>query len=282
MGDFNRHTAILGGLQINYVSKGEGIPMIFLHNGGGFWQTWEKQLTYFSANYKVYAIDWPGCGDSEYAGIPLVLDITAKVLKEFIDHIHVSTFYLVGNCIGASCALDYAIQFPDKVIKLVLMNICPGDLLLPTFVNKKHITSLQHKPKTRKLYSRLLRVFFPGILTRFYFPRILFGKSIRSADPMFKKYRQKQKEENQIRTRYDLVFFAFSYNIDRIIRDKIVPKHLLIWGSENKVASLEKYGYHHKSLLQPEAFHVILNAGHLCQYESPDEVTKIIEDYIYA
>lgn len=280
MTDFKKHTAILGGLKINYVMKGEGTPMIFLHNGGGFWQTWEKQLAYFSVNYQVYAIDWPGCGDSEYAGMPLVLDITAKVLKEFIDHINVSKFYLIGNCIGASCALDYAIQFPDRVINLVLMNICPGDLLLPTFVNKKHIASLQYKPRTRMLYGHLLRILFPGIITRFYFPRILFGKDVNSADPMFRKYRQKQKEENQIRTRYDLVFFAFSYNTNRIIQDRIVPKHLLIWGSENKVAGLEKYGQPHKKMLQPEVFYVVENAGHLCQYESPDEVTKMIEEYI--
>ena len=54
------------GLRINYASGGAGPPMLFLHNGSGFWQSWQHQLNYFSEWYSVYAIDWPGCGGSDY------------------------------------------------------------------------------------------------------------------------------------------------------------------------------------------------------------------------
>ena len=34
-----------------------------------FWQCWYHQIKYFAKSYKVFAIDWPGCGESETTDI---------------------------------------------------------------------------------------------------------------------------------------------------------------------------------------------------------------------
>ena len=46
-------------------------------------------------------------------------DQAASVL-EFIDALGIDKFYIVGSSIGASVALDIAINVPDRVKKLVL------------------------------------------------------------------------------------------------------------------------------------------------------------------
>lgn len=271
---------VLANLSINVVEAGEGYPILFLHNGGGFWQSWQSQLAYFSKTNKVYAIDWPGCGESEYPGQPLNLAILNKVLTAFIETKEISALHLVGNCIGASVSLHFAIQNPSSINKLVLFNVCPGDLMLPRFVSKEKIAKLDPFSKKKARFHFALKLFSPGIIVKRVFPKILFGKSIKSSDPLFKKYRVKQGQKNQQQSRVDLFFSAHSYNLEPIIRDQTIPKHMLIWGEENSVAKLKTYGYDNYKVLKSESFHIIPNAGHLCAYEKPDEVNAILSDYL--
>ena len=50
----------IGKYWINYVDQGKGQPMIFLHNGGGFWQSWVHQVTFFSKI--IEHLPWIGLG----------------------------------------------------------------------------------------------------------------------------------------------------------------------------------------------------------------------------
>jgi pimeloyl-ACP methyl ester carboxylesterase len=187
----------LNGLSVNYVHGGSGFPILFLHNGNGFWQSWKHQLDYFSQHYTVYALDWPGCGESEPPVTPLFLDVMHAVLEEFVRVLGLTKFHLVGNCIGASEALKYSIAHSSHVDKLVLMNICPGDLLLPRWVNKEKAASYRNQPSAMRKRAKLLGALFPSIITKRVFPRILFGNSIRSSDTLFRMYRRRQKEPGQ-------------------------------------------------------------------------------------
>ena len=49
---------------IHFIKKGQGPNLIFLHNGGGFHEIWEKQIDFFSKKYTCYAIDLMGFGES--------------------------------------------------------------------------------------------------------------------------------------------------------------------------------------------------------------------------
>ncbi len=270
---------LLGKFKVNVAEAGDGFPIIFLHNGGGFWQSWQSQLTYFSTKYKVYGIDWPGCGESDYPDELLTLSVINKVLIDFIDIKGLNSFHLVGNCIGASLALQFAIDHPQMVKKLVVMNVCPGDLMLPPLVNKKKIAQLDPNSKRKARLNFIVKFVTPNIIVRRVFPKILFGKSIESTDPLFRKYRIKQGEKNQKKSRVDLFFSAHSYNLNPIIEGKTIPDHLLLWGEENRVAPLNTYGHATYNLLKSEEFHVISNAGHLCAYEKPNEINAILDAY---
>jgi pimeloyl-ACP methyl ester carboxylesterase len=280
MKDISEKTYHLAGLAINVASAGDGRPVIFLHNGGGFWQSWLHQIKYFRRFFKVYAIDWPGCGKSEYPGYPLNQSLTVRVLKEFIELNNMARVILIGNCIGASAALEYGLGQEKKVEQLIMMNICPGNELIPRIFNKKKIANLKTNSRAFKFRYKMLQVLVPGIITRFYFPKILFGSGVSNDDYLFKQYRIKQKEKNQIRSRFDLMFAAHTYNLENIINHQFAPKHLLIWGEENKVVDFERFGKDYRSKLRSEDFYIIKGAGHLCAYEKPEIVNPLIESHL--
>jgi len=267
-------------LSINYVEKGIGPPMIFLHNGGGFWNSWQHQLTYFSKNNTVFGIDWPGFGESEAPKGLISLSLLTDVLIQFIKEKKLEKVTLIGNCIGGSAALNYSKIYPSNVEDLIIFNICPGSLIYPIRILRKLIPALNNKPVLKSIVQALFVFSFTKTPIRHKFPRILFGRNYDPESKLSQQYIEKFKLASQTSSRVNLVFSVHTYNIDEYMKNQIAQRHLLIWGSDNKITSLKKHGDYHYNYLKSDEFVTIQNAGHLCMYEKPTEVNQLIESYL--
>jgi pimeloyl-ACP methyl ester carboxylesterase len=270
---------INGGI-VNYATCGNGAPMVFLHNGGGFWQCWKHQMEHFSTTYEVFAIDWPSFGGSETPDGLLTMELLYETLNSFITELKLQNIILVGNCIGASVAYLYNIRHPKNVSKLVLFNICPGDLIFPKFFFRSFIPGLNKRPRAKKVMERILKFAFLKTPIKKKFPPILFGNHYNENDALFQQYVEIFKTDKQTRARINLLFSVHTYTFQYYLQTEHNIPHLLIWGEENSVTSYNKHGVLHCDWLQPEQFKLIPNSGHLCMYEDPKLVIETIEDYL--
>lgn len=114
------------GVRLHYVSAGEGPLMLFLHGFPEFWYSWRHQLTEFSRNYRVVALDLRGYNQSEkpsnlsaYTMGELVNDI-AGVIEGFGER----NCILVGHDWGGAIAWCVPYTYPHLVERLIVMN-CP-------------------------------------------------------------------------------------------------------------------------------------------------------------
>jgi pimeloyl-ACP methyl ester carboxylesterase len=271
---------VLQGLSINYVEGGQGTPMIFLHNGGGFWHSWEYQINYFLNNYKVYGIDWPGFGESESPKGLISLDLLNQVLSDFINFKKLKDVILVGNCIGGSAALMYAMNNPNAVSKLLLFNICPGSLIYPISIIRPIFPALNSFPRLKKGLGDFLAFCFTKTPLKRRFPAMLFGKKDWSQSDLYKRYVDKFKSSRQTDSRVNMVFSVHTFNITSYLQTGKIPNHILIWGEQNRVTPLKRHGYLHQQILKSPNFIILNNTGHLCMYEDPSKVNQIIETYI--
>ncbi len=271
---------LIGNNQLNYIECGTGESMIFLTNGGGFWKSWIHQITHFSQKYRVYAIDWPGCGDSDvFAKMP-ELDFFLSILTKFVDLIQLNNIIIVGNCIGASVALKYNILNPENVKKLILFNICPGDRIFPNQTTRQFIKNLNYFTFIKPIFSELIRLSIIYTPLKQHFPAMLFGKNTNRDSELYKSLEIKVRQKIQSYSRINLLASLYTYNCDLIIKDKLIPENILFWGSENQVTRLEKHGNYHNQILKPLHFYIIKQGGHLCMYEFPDGVNSLIEKYL--
>ena len=270
----------LNGLLINYAVEGSGPPLIFLHNGGGFWQSWIHQIQHFKKTHTVYALDWPGFGESESPEGLLSLELLTDTLDAFISAKNLEKVSIVGNCIGGSTALNYSQQNPERVDKLIIMNICPGDLIFPNRFFRKNIPALNKRSKMKRIAKAILAFTFTKTPVKRRFPPILFGNKPDRNSALFKKYVEKFKEDRQTESRVNLLFSVHTYGLKGLLAGAEPRKHILIWGKENSVTSWEDHGLYHCGILQPEETILIDNAGHLCMYEKPDLVNHTIEKYL--
>ena len=108
--------------QIYYQSKGEGAPIIFLHGGYLHLGMWEEQMNYFAENgYQAIAYDDIGHGKTKDGEQEI---LGANVLKVVMDSLKLEKAQLVGLSWGSMIAVDFCLEYPDRVEKMVLAS--PG------------------------------------------------------------------------------------------------------------------------------------------------------------
>jgi pimeloyl-ACP methyl ester carboxylesterase len=101
-----------------YEAKGEGPPIVFLHDGLLPAATWDGQFDVFAQRFRAVRYDRRGFGRSEppQAAFSDVEDLDAVFVSLKIDRA-----VLVGCSSGAQTSVDYALAHPERVEALVLV-----------------------------------------------------------------------------------------------------------------------------------------------------------------
>lgn len=107
-------------IKLNYIEKGEGIPLVLLHGNGESLEYFVHQIEYFSKHFRVIAVDTRGHGKSPRGTKPFTLEQFAEDLKEFLDEKKFEKINLLGFSDGGNIALLFALKYPDYINKLVL------------------------------------------------------------------------------------------------------------------------------------------------------------------
>lgn len=113
------------GTTLHISKSGQGLPCIFLHGGPGYWsypfeQTGGSLLESFM---EIHYLDQRGCGRSslapkrDYSLKRLLLD-----LEEIRQELNIDKWIVMGHSFGGILATNYAKQYPDSVLSLILLN----------------------------------------------------------------------------------------------------------------------------------------------------------------
>ena len=99
---------------------GEGRALVLLHGFLGGSGYWAPQISHFARMFEVIAPDLPGFAGSHAQPTPDTISGFAPVLLDFLDRISIGRFALVGHSLGGMVAQQIALDFPDRVERLVL------------------------------------------------------------------------------------------------------------------------------------------------------------------
>jgi len=113
----------INGRAINYVDIGQGNQtVVFIHGLGGSWQNWLENLPRTAESCRAIALDLPGFGRSEMPADPISITRLAATVDAFCDQLGLGPVVLVGNSMGGFTAAEVAIQHPERVELLVLVD----------------------------------------------------------------------------------------------------------------------------------------------------------------
>ena len=104
---------------IHYEVLGRGRPVVFLHGWVGSWRYWIPNMQAVSTNYRAYAIDFWGFGDTAKNAQKYLLDQQTNLLNDFLTELGIHKVAIIGHGLGAIIGILLANKYPQRVDRLL-------------------------------------------------------------------------------------------------------------------------------------------------------------------
>ncbi len=113
----------------------DGLPVVLLHGGGpgaSGWSNFGRNLPVFARRFRTLLVDQPGFGQSDRPPVTgNYFTFAADALAGLLKTLGIERVHLIGNSLGGGTAVRFALNYPDRAGRLVLM--APGGLGLNVF-----------------------------------------------------------------------------------------------------------------------------------------------------
>lgn len=150
---------------INYLSRGKGQPIVFVHGWGGSIKSLEGLANLASEKYQSITFDLPGFGQSDNPDPDWGVKEYAETVINLMKKLRLSNIVYFGHSFGGSLGIYIAANYPGLIKKLVL---CDSSFKreVKTSAMARFFSKL---PSKLKLF--LYMVFFPNS-DLYKFPRL--------------------------------------------------------------------------------------------------------------
>ncbi|MEI8131407.1 MAG: alpha/beta hydrolase [Leptolinea sp.] len=97
--------------------------VVLLHGLGTEGSSWRYQIQALgAAGFRPIALDLPGFGQSKFTGERWSIKNTARIVMDLVTSLSEERFHLAGISMGGTIALQAAIDFPERIKSLALIN----------------------------------------------------------------------------------------------------------------------------------------------------------------
>jgi pimeloyl-ACP methyl ester carboxylesterase len=111
--------AEVNGTKLFYEILGKGPTVVLIHGGLGDSRLWDDQIKRLAKHHKVLRYDLRSFGKSTSATAPFS---HIEDLRALLDFLHINKATLVGLSLGGMIAADFALEYPARVERLVLVD----------------------------------------------------------------------------------------------------------------------------------------------------------------
>jgi pimeloyl-ACP methyl ester carboxylesterase len=135
----------VNGTSIHYCDEGKGPAIVALHGIADSLHTWDEWAKEMTSRYRIVRMDIPGFGltgpvkDGVYSK-----EMFIGFLDKFLTELKIENCILVGNSLGGAIAWNYALQFPQKVNQLILIDPAGYPMEIPWPLNLAETPGVRH------------------------------------------------------------------------------------------------------------------------------------------
>ncbi|MGW4245691.1 4,5:9,10-diseco-3-hydroxy-5,9,17-trioxoandrosta-1(10),2-diene-4-oate hydrolase [Nocardia sp. NPDC004722] len=274
----SRYAQVRPDLKLHYheAGVGNGPTIVLLHGGGpgaSSWSNFAKNIPVLAKDFHVLAVDQPGFGQSDKpTEHPQYFVHSASALKDLLDHLEITDrVHLLGNSLGGGAATRFALDYPDRAGKLVLMG--PGGLSTNLFApdpteGVKLLSKFNFEP-TKENLEAFLRI-------------MVFDQKLITPELVEERFASASQPESLAATRAMGKSFAGpDFAKGMIWRDafKLRQPVLMIWGREDRVNPIDGALVALKMVPRVQ-LHVFGGCGHWAQLEKFDEFNRLATDFL--
>jgi pimeloyl-ACP methyl ester carboxylesterase len=121
-----------------------------VHGWLGSWRYWVPVMDELSSEYRTYALDLWGFGDSDKGQERYDVDSYVELMVSFMDELGMGRAPLVGHTLGAAIAARLAARYPDRVAKIMAV----GLPLTAEAINRKLLSAGPNDTLARLFWHR--------------------------------------------------------------------------------------------------------------------------------
>lgn len=277
------------GFPICYQTQGEtGAAVVLIHGFGASWGHWRKNIPALAEHYRVYAIDLIGFGGSAKPTPGSEIDYTfetwAQQIADFCREVVGTPVFLVGNSIGCIAAMQTAVDHPDWVREVAMLNCS-----LRQLHDRRRTTLPWYRNLGTPILQNILGVRWIG---HSFFSLLAKPKTVRKI--LLQAYAHPEAVTDEL---VDMlmapasepgaadVFLAFTrYSQGPLPEDllEVLPcPAILLWGDRDPWEPIA-LGREFTKYPAVQQFIPLEGAGHCPQDEVPDQVNAILIDWLMA
>ncbi len=250
---------------LNFKEFGQGDPIIILHGLFGTldnWQTIAKQL---AEHFTVYIIDQRNHGKSPHDSA-MDYSIMAEDLKDFMESNWIYKAHILGHSMGGKVAMKFAMDYPDMVDKLIVVDIGP----------KAYAGGHQ------VIFDALLGVDLEKIENRKQVSEAIESKIQDVGVRQFLLKNLSRKKEGGYRWKMNLVAIHEAYQkiLDPIDGDSFEGKSYFIKGEKSDYLQENDLNEIHQLFSNAKMF-TIKDAGHWIHADKPKELLELLFGTIF-
>ena len=131
-----RIASLTGDIDLHYEETGRGFPLIWCHEFGGDYRSWEPQVRYFGRRYRVITWNYRGYPPSDVPknGDAYSVEILVEDLRALMKHLGVARAHVGGLSLGGGVALNFGIRHPALTQSLIVCGAGSGTVNREEFV----------------------------------------------------------------------------------------------------------------------------------------------------
>lgn len=256
-------------------SGDEGTTVLLIHGIGDSVETWMLNINSLAEHHRVYALDLVGFGRSDKPAVPYSLAYGAQFVNDFMEAQRIDQATLIGNSMGGAVSLQFAIQFPDKLEKLVLeASLGLGkeiNLLfrLPTLPVIGELLTRPSRKGTTKVFKEIL--YDPALVTDELVELYYQLSALPGAQKSFLSA-----------LRAGVNFWGVRPEVVRSIVDNlgtITAPTLVIWGRQDRILPVA-HAEVAKSRTPNAHLHILDSCGHGPHFERPAEFNATVIEFL--
>jgi pimeloyl-ACP methyl ester carboxylesterase len=114
------------GVKIGYEIKGEGEPLVLVHGLAYDRVGWGRLPELLARHFSVLLVDNRGVGESDAPEGPYAVPQMAADVAAVLDDVGIERTNLFGVSLGGYIAQEFALAYPQRIQKLVLVSTAPG------------------------------------------------------------------------------------------------------------------------------------------------------------
>ena len=268
------HLADVNGVQLYYLSSGQGDPVVLLHGYAETSHMWLPLMPELAKTHTVIAPDLRGAGQSSAPSDGYTKAALAQDIHALVRSLRYGRIRIVGHDIGLMVAYAYAAQYPNEVERVVLM-----DAFLPGVGNWRDVWLMRdlwhfhfYGETPLALVAGRERIYLEHFWNDFAADRT---RSVPEADRQF--YAAAYAQPGHMRAGFEY-FRAFEQDAEDFARFAKTPLQMPMLVLTGEKASGELLIQQGRLVATNVEGVVIRNSGHWLMEEAPDQVIpKLVE-----